>query len=339
MKLLYEGSVKRVWEAPNREELDFEFTDAYSVFDWGQMPDLLPYKGESLAIMGEYFFKHLESQGIKTHFISRPTPNVLRVKRAQVLHPEIQEVDGRVSYRYPVEKYANAARRLIPLEVVFRFGIPPGSSFTERLTPAYAKQLGFEHVPKEGEKFSSPVIEFFSKLEETDRFLNPEEALFISGLSPVQFQKLIDLNRTAAQCLAQAFKRVGLELWDGKFEWISYDDAILLADSIGPDELRLVAPGDVKIQLSKEFLRQFYRKTSWYSDVVRAKKQAEVESKLDWKERVRERPPRLTPVFFETASVLYPSIASALTGEKIQGVKSMPIPILIERIQACLKNF
>ncbi|MFO7833566.1 MAG: phosphoribosylaminoimidazolesuccinocarboxamide synthase, partial [Halohasta sp.] len=27
----------------------FVFTDAYSVFDWGQMPDAIPHKGASLC--------------------------------------------------------------------------------------------------------------------------------------------------------------------------------------------------------------------------------------------------------------------------------------------------
>ncbi|TKX76193.1 phosphoribosylaminoimidazolesuccinocarboxamide synthase, partial [Halorubrum sp. SD626R] len=32
----------------------FVFTDAYSVFDWGQMPDAIPHKGASLCAMGAY---------------------------------------------------------------------------------------------------------------------------------------------------------------------------------------------------------------------------------------------------------------------------------------------
>ncbi|ERG88218.1 MAG: hypothetical protein J07HX5_00361, partial [halophilic archaeon J07HX5] len=30
----------------------FQFTDAYSVFDWGPMPDTIPRKGASLCTMG-----------------------------------------------------------------------------------------------------------------------------------------------------------------------------------------------------------------------------------------------------------------------------------------------
>ena len=57
--VLYRGSVKdlrgpvemllRSGEvAPG---LVFDYSDAYSVFDWGRMPDLLPRKGSSLALI------------------------------------------------------------------------------------------------------------------------------------------------------------------------------------------------------------------------------------------------------------------------------------------------
>src|SRR5690606_331179 len=33
----------------------FEFSDRYSIFDWGEMPDHLEGKGEALAFMGWFF--------------------------------------------------------------------------------------------------------------------------------------------------------------------------------------------------------------------------------------------------------------------------------------------
>ena len=57
--LVYEGSVKKIWK-PEKEndKLWFQFTDAYSVFDWGRMPDDIENKGKSLALMGDYFFQY-----------------------------------------------------------------------------------------------------------------------------------------------------------------------------------------------------------------------------------------------------------------------------------------
>ena len=47
----------------------FHFSDRYSVFDWGEMPNPIPQKGASLAISSAYFFELLEEKGIKTHYL------------------------------------------------------------------------------------------------------------------------------------------------------------------------------------------------------------------------------------------------------------------------------
>ena len=56
------GSVKdlEVIKKPKRNEMGigrFHFSDRYSVFDWGRMPDLIEGKGEALCIMGAYCFE------------------------------------------------------------------------------------------------------------------------------------------------------------------------------------------------------------------------------------------------------------------------------------------
>lgn len=46
----------------------FVFTDDYSVFDWGKMPDQIPEKGASLCTMGAFNFELLEAEGVPTHY-------------------------------------------------------------------------------------------------------------------------------------------------------------------------------------------------------------------------------------------------------------------------------
>ena len=46
----------------------FEFTDDYSVFDYGKMPDTIPLKGEALCRMSAYNFVELGKKGVKSHF-------------------------------------------------------------------------------------------------------------------------------------------------------------------------------------------------------------------------------------------------------------------------------
>ena len=46
----------------------FRFSDRYSVFDWGEMPDHIDGKGAALCLMGAYCFEQLEQKGVKTHY-------------------------------------------------------------------------------------------------------------------------------------------------------------------------------------------------------------------------------------------------------------------------------
>jgi len=58
--LVYDGSVKRVWRpAGDDGSYWFEFTDDYSVFDWGKMPDTIANKGKALVALGAFFFQYL----------------------------------------------------------------------------------------------------------------------------------------------------------------------------------------------------------------------------------------------------------------------------------------
>ena len=57
----------RIQEEPTAESFgrgSFVFTDDYSVFDWGKMPDQIPDKGASLCTMGAVNFELLEAADI-----------------------------------------------------------------------------------------------------------------------------------------------------------------------------------------------------------------------------------------------------------------------------------
>ncbi|RLA58916.1 MAG: hypothetical protein DRQ89_14790, partial [Epsilonproteobacteria bacterium] len=54
--ILFSGSVKNVRGEKGQSPYVFEFSDRYSIFDWGGMPDELDGKGKSLAYMAWMFF-------------------------------------------------------------------------------------------------------------------------------------------------------------------------------------------------------------------------------------------------------------------------------------------
>jgi phosphoribosylaminoimidazole-succinocarboxamide synthase len=386
MTLSYEGSVKRVWQsAKNPDRLWFEFTDDYSVFDWGKMPDQIANKGRALALIGAYCFeelakpsfwqslpesKHLNKfdpqflqnrwwhkvfagpdglskKGLHTHFsgltdekcqpltldqaIKTNDKLLMEVTRANVYRPESHRVlhHNLFFYPQPDPKSADAKNqfRLIPLEIVFRFGMPAGSSLVERLStiPDYLRSLGFSTSPKANEWFSHPVLEFFTKLEPKDRFLSWQEAAVLSGLSPARFEELTEIALDTALALHEIFARHGMELWDGKVEMvesIKIDEnhnqvsQILLADSIGPDELRVMLKGK---QLSKEMIRQFYRGSKWEESLKDAQKLGKERAELDWKkicsDELKSNPDPLSNEFKTQVDKLYGVLTNTLIGQ------------------------
>ncbi|HMX45777.1 MAG TPA: phosphoribosylaminoimidazolesuccinocarboxamide synthase, partial [Candidatus Obscuribacter sp.] len=56
--LVYQGSVKDVYELGS-EELLFHFSDDFSVFDWGKMPDRISGKGRALTLFAAGFFEKM----------------------------------------------------------------------------------------------------------------------------------------------------------------------------------------------------------------------------------------------------------------------------------------
>ncbi|TFH43245.1 MAG: phosphoribosylaminoimidazolesuccinocarboxamide synthase, partial [Chrysiogenales bacterium] len=67
------GSVKDLKVAKKPTDVQagegvFTFSDRYSVFDWGEMPDHIDGKGKALCVIGAYFFEKLHDAGIDSHY-------------------------------------------------------------------------------------------------------------------------------------------------------------------------------------------------------------------------------------------------------------------------------
>ena len=335
-KLIHRGSVKNIYEYSS-EELAMNFSDRYSVFDWGEMPDAIPNKGEALAFMGAYFFEHLgdpetwsnwncgpaspetksklyqsrtlnkiKSWGVLNHFRGQLDHNTLIAKQVNV--PKLSQMG--VYQTRPVQT-------LVPLEVVFRFGCPRGSSLLDRIQdPKYREQMGLKRQYAEDEWFDDPIVEFFTKLEPSDRYLTYSEAKSLAGLSQIELSKLIELTQILALELFNVFKSINVDLWDGKFEFAfeatTQGREFLLVDSIGPDELRLSFE---KQRLSKEYLRQCYKETQWYRELDRTKKKAPT----SWKEQMKSQsnhPPQLPSEKISHFQDMYLGLANALADRK-----------------------
>jgi phosphoribosylaminoimidazole-succinocarboxamide synthase len=315
----------------------FRFSDRYSVFDWGEMPDLIEGKGEALCMMGAYCFERLEKENVRTHYrglvgedgkvlrfygLEQPS-SIMEIDLVNVYRPRALAQEGRLRYDYGV--YASRlANCLIPLEIIYRNGLPEGSSIFRRLEQGSITldQLGLDHRPEPGERLERPILDVSTKFEEKDRYVTWTEAQEIAGLTSGELVEVKDLLSRVDATITRIASKARLENEDGKIE-LAFDDErrLMVADVVGTlDECRFTYEG---LHVSKEIARQFYKKTEWFRDVEEAKKKAEAAAVPDWKRLCRSEPPKLDPRLRRIISEIYMAASNELTRRRMFDVPSL----------------
>ncbi len=324
----------------------FAFTDDYSVFDWGKMPDPIPGKGASLCAMGAANFELLEAEGVPTHYrgvvsgaSGTPRANGEAVDSAGEVVP-LAEADepprqmaidlsrvpdlpheGR-TYDYDAFHDAAGGNYVVPLEIVFRNTVPVGSSLRSRADPSEFGLSG--SWPDEPVDLPTPLVEFSTKFEESDRYLDRAEADRIAGAADID-----ELERVARQVnrlVTERADEAGLKHEDGKIECIYVESGasetprangdavsgeVRVADVVGTfDENRFSHDGQ---QVSKEVVRQYHKREQpeWVAAVDEAKERAKREDVADWRDRCERDPEPLPEGVVEAMSDLYTAGANA----------------------------
>ncbi len=85
---LYEGKAKILYATDDPEILLSHFKDDATAFN-AQKRGQITGKGEMNCAIATHLFKLLEAEGIPTHFIDRPAPNQMLVRRVQILPLEV----------------------------------------------------------------------------------------------------------------------------------------------------------------------------------------------------------------------------------------------------------
>lgn len=293
------GSVKNLVvlrEPAGTEEGEglFEFTDDFSVFDYGKMPDTIPGKGEALCRMASYNFGHLAAN---SHFLGFVKPNRMRVRL--------------------VRREGTGVNRMVPLEIMFRNELPEGSSVFKRLSSGQLSlsALGLKTMPKPGEALPRPILDVSTKYEATDRYLDWKEAVEIAEITEVQLSELKALALKVNASINARAKEVGFRHADGKIECaLDGRGRLMLVDVFGTlDENRFLFG---EVHLSKQVLRDHYKPTPWFAELEAAKKAGMPKS--EW-----PAPPGLPKELVKIVSDLYKSTAEAWTGEKVWGAPSL----------------
>ena len=319
----------RVDEAATADGLGrgrFVFTDAYSVFDWGQMPDAIPRKGASLCAMGAYNFELLEADGVSTHYRgvraaetgetvpladATAPPTEMAIDLTQV--PDLPYEGPDAGYDYDTFHAAGGENYLVPLEVVFRNRVPVGSSLRRRADPAEFG-LDADDWPGDPVDLPKPVVEFSTKYEQQDRYLTRGEADRIAGAADVD--ALESLAREVNRVVTERAEAAGFVHEDGKIECLYADGELRVADVVGTfDENRFSYGGR---GISKEVVRQWYKAndSAWVEAVTEAKEAVAERDIDDWRELCERDPDPLPPAVVDAVSELYAAGTNAYTGRE-----------------------
>lgn len=335
------GSVKdlAVLEKQTEEKVGrgrFYFSDRYSVFDWGEMPDHIKNKGAALCLMGAACFERVERKGIKTHYrglvvdgvarrldeIDAPA-NIMEVSLVNVVRPK-PYVDEGLKYDYGV--YSPEMRNfLIPLEIIYRNGLPEGASIFKRLKSGAItyQDLGLDHQPVPGERLEKPIFDVSTKLEDKDRYITWNEAKNLVKMSDDELLRIKEILLLVDGAINEMAASASLTNEDGKIE-LAFDAnrEPMLVDVAGTlDECRFTMNG---VHVSKEVARIWYRKTQWFNDVTKAKEEAEKKGIEDWKGMCVSKPELLDHKLKGIIEDMYTATANSFVGRKIFDAPSLP---------------
>ncbi|MEF8832735.1 MAG: phosphoribosylaminoimidazolesuccinocarboxamide synthase [Candidatus Thermoplasmatota archaeon] len=302
------GSVKdlEIIKEPTEDEEGvgvFEFSDRYSVFDYGEMPDKIEGKGEALCLMGAYNFRKLEEQGMKTHLIELEEKNRMKVKVVNVIT------------KGEPEEFKNM---MVPLEVIYRNYLGEGSSVFRRLDKGKIEpsDLGLDDYPEVNTKLDPPIIDFSTKYEKFDRyFKNIDEVKDHTGFDDEKIDLIKEKAIKVNDFINKRAEELGWIHLDGKMEVaLDKNGELMLADVLGTlDEDRFEYDG---FKLSKQMLRNYYRGGEWHEKMEEAKEKDL--PKEEW-----PKPPELPKRLVDFVSNMYKAAANSWTGKKHFDVKEL----------------
>jgi len=288
----------------------FSFTDDFSVFDYGKMPEKISGKGEALCRMASYNFEKISELNLFSHFEEFIAPNKMKVKLVQVIYPQKRKLTKKDS------------NYLIPLEVVFRNMLPEGSSLLSRFRKGTAtpEQYNLTSIPEPNQFFDKPILEFFTKLEPTDRLLTEKEAMELSALNEKELIEVKDFALKVNNFLNKKAESLNLVHADGKIELaFSPERKLILVDVFGTlDENRFLFKG---IHVSKQVARDYYNTTPWKKELTKA--MSEGKTKEDW-----PAPPEMPSKLLELISEFYLSTAQQWIGENFASARKLEKVVL-----------
>ncbi|MEK6888000.1 MAG: phosphoribosylaminoimidazolesuccinocarboxamide synthase [Candidatus Aenigmatarchaeota archaeon] len=324
----------------------FHFSDRYSVFDWGEMPDHIKNKGAALCAMSAYFFEQLGKRDIVTHYRgvstgdrygplddAKEAPAKMRVALARVIKPTaVVAEDGKVTYDYTPVRDA-PGNLVIPVEAIYRNSLPKGSSVFRRLKEGTLTlgEMGLSAMPVEGQRLSAPFVDGSTKYEEFDRYPSWDDLQYLAGLSGDELTALQEAVLKGNEVITDGMSRAGFFNEDGKLEFVfTPTRTLMVGDTLGTlDECRITYNG---VDVSKQIPRDWYAysQPEWKNWIDVEKRI----NKKDWKSRVTTQPEPLPPALKGVMEALYVSVANRVIGRDL-----FPGAVPVDKILAEYQRF
>jgi len=191
---------------------------------------------------------------------------------------------------YDYSKFGSLDKNVVPLECIVRFGITSGSSvFRKYLKLSEDEQRKFElELGANGplvawEYLTTPIVDFTSKYEPEDRAVTKQEAHNMSGLDGETFSEMGKLAVLGGWAVRVMVEKMGLKLWDLKWEFAKDGDDLVFVDTIDTDSFRATSvledSGDkIVIHYNKQAMRDYYKisHSEWLGSINEAKEEARV---------------------------------------------------------------
>ena len=304
----------------------FEFLDYFSVFDWGRfLNDPIKGKGAALAAVARKYFKLLQEAGIKSHYQGMEDSTKMKISLVNI--PEVYK-----------EVPLDSKNYLLPIEIIHRIYTHSESSDLKKIKTGKRtyQELGYTEMPESNKKLPKVKIGYSTKLEETDRVLTKDEARILAGLTTGEMEQLEETGIKVSNIITEHCDKVGLMHYDGKIEMAKdLNGDLVVIDVLGTldeDRFMMKLDGDRYIDISKQFLRNWFIDDGWKKIVDDAKNKAEEEKVINWKSFC-SKPPKLPERISRLITEMYVADAELRTREKIGAKLGMKVRSLREVAQ------
>jgi len=210
------------------------------------------------------------------------------VRRYKIEKPEQDSFLKHPFYDY--SKFGSLDKNVIPLECIVRFGITSGSSvfrkylkLSEDEQRKFEQELGANGPLVAWEYLTTPIVDFTSKYEPEDRAVTKQEAHNMSGLDGETFSEMGKLAVLGGWAVRVMVEKMGLKLWDLKWEFAKDGDDLVFVDTIDTDSFRATsvledAGDNIVIHYNKQAMRDYYKisHSDWLGSINEAKEESRV---------------------------------------------------------------